>query len=126
MKKLFFVISILFAFMLTACTSKQIVYNNYVLEVGEIVRLETRIDSEFASSDDSIIQVDGDGVLKALSVGKASVVISNDTIEEKINVEVIDIYSVTDNHEDYFSDGLHPNFEGNKIIAKEIAKTIKK
>lgn len=90
MKKLFFVISILFAFMLTACTSKQIVYNNYVLEVGEIVRLETRIDSEFASSDDSIIQVDGDGVLKALSVGKASVVISNDTIEEKINVEVID------------------------------------
>ena len=47
-------------------------------------------------------------------------------VSSSLNVEVIDIYSVTDNHEDYFSDGLHPNFEGNKIISKEIAKTIKK
>lgn len=47
-------------------------------------------------------------------------------VSSSLNVEVIDLYNVTDNHEDYFSDGLHPNFEGNKIIAKEIEKAIKK
>ena len=40
------------------------------------------------------------------------------------NIVVIDLYSLTNNHPEWFSDGIHPNEEGNKIIANEIAKII--
>lgn len=43
----------------------------------------------------------------------------------ELGVEVIDLYTVTDGHPEWFPDGLHPNADGNYAIAKEIAKTIK-
>ena len=41
------------------------------------------------------------------------------------NIEVIDLYTYTIDHKEWFNDGLHPNREGNKEIAKEIANNIK-
>lgn len=40
------------------------------------------------------------------------------------NVPVIDIYSVTQNHPEYFTDGVHPNAVGNKVIAQTIYTSI--
>ena len=39
---------------------------------------------------------------------------------------IIDLYSVTEGHSDWYADGLHPNTEGNKAIAEEIYQTISK
>ena len=44
----------------------------------------------------------------------------------RLSVEVIDIYSVTDGHPEWFSDGAHPSAEGNRAIAEEIARVIGK
>ena len=45
-------------------------------------------------------------------------------VAEATGVNVIDLYSVTEGHEDWYSDGLHPNAEGNTAIAKEICKVL--
>lgn len=39
-------------------------------------------------------------------------------------VTLIDLYALTCNHEEWFPDKLHPNKEGNRAIAEEIAKHI--
>ena len=44
---------------------------------------------------------------------------------DELGVGVIDLYSLTKGHPEWFSDGLHPNAEGNRAIAEEIAKHIK-
>ncbi len=41
------------------------------------------------------------------------------------NVEVIDLYTITVDHPEWFKDRLHPNREANEKIAKEIAIIIK-
>lgn len=43
-----------------------------------------------------------------------------------LGVEVIDLYTLTTGHPEWFSDGLHPNAEGNRAIAEEIEKHIGK
>ncbi len=43
----------------------------------------------------------------------------------ELGIEVIDLYTVTDGHPEWFPDGLHPNADGNYAIAEEIAKIIK-
>ncbi len=43
-------------------------------------------------------------------------------VAEKLDVEVIDLYSLTDGHPEWYSDGAHPTAEGNRAIAEEIAK----
>lgn len=45
-------------------------------------------------------------------------VISEVAFEE--GIEVLDLYEYTENHPDWFSDGLHPNIEGNRMIAEYI------
>lgn len=40
-------------------------------------------------------------------------------------VKVIDLYTLTKDHKEWFPDGIHPNAVGNKKIAVEIAKVIK-
>lgn len=61
--------------------------------------------------------------------------ISNDTISNEIRdivakvgeaqgCDVIDLYALTEDHPDWFMDGVHPNKEGNQAIAEEIAKHI--
>jgi len=40
--------------------------------------------------------------------------------------ELIDINNFTENHPEWFDDGIHPNNEGAKEIAKEISTYIKK
>lgn len=47
------------------------------------------------------------------------------SLGEELGVEVIDLYSLTEGHSEWFSDGLHPNAEGNRAIAEEITKYVK-
>ena len=46
-------------------------------------------------------------------------------ISKSLGVEVIDIYEVTDNHKEYFLDGLHPNYDGNIAISNKVYEAIK-
>jgi lysophospholipase L1-like esterase len=46
-------------------------------------------------------------------------------VAEKRRVQMIDIFSVFDNHEEFFSDGVHPNAFGAKIIAEAVYDAIK-
>lgn len=44
---------------------------------------------------------------------------------EACDVPVIDIYEVTKDYPEYFVDGVHPNAEGNQVIAQTIYFTLK-
>ncbi|MCD7814176.1 MAG: GDSL-type esterase/lipase family protein [Lachnospiraceae bacterium] len=44
-----------------------------------------------------------------------------DEIAEKIGIPVIDLYHFTQNHPEWFPDGVHPNEDGNRYIAEYIA-----
>lgn len=61
--------------------------------------------------------------------------ISNDIIHDEIGrivrevaaetgVSVIDLYAVTENHPEYFTDGLHPNKEGYDMVARTVYEQI--
>jgi lysophospholipase L1-like esterase len=39
-------------------------------------------------------------------------------------LQVIDLFSLTKDHPEYFDDGVHPNAEGNKVIAGYLAEEI--
>ncbi len=41
------------------------------------------------------------------------------------DIELIDLYSLTLNHKEWFNDGIHPNKNGNIEIANEISRVIK-
>lgn len=41
-------------------------------------------------------------------------------VAEKTGAQLIDLYTVTEARSDLYSDGLHPNADGNKVIAEEI------
>lgn len=46
-----------------------------------------------------------------------------DTVKEignKYSIQVIDLHDYTKNHEDWFADGVHPNYLGNQKIAEYI------
>ena len=43
----------------------------------------------------------------------------------ELGVEVIDLYTLTTDHPEWFTDGLHPNADGNFAIAEEISRIIK-
>lgn len=45
-------------------------------------------------------------------------------VGEKYGVPVIDLYAFTENHPEYFIDGVHPNREGNRAIADYLLKTL--
>lgn len=51
--------------------------------------------------------------------------ILNEINEDYKGIEIIDLYTYTLNHKEWFTDSLHPNKQGNKEIAKEIARIIK-
>ena len=44
---------------------------------------------------------------------------------EKYHLETIDLYSLTEGHSEYYSDGLHLNKEGNEVVAKEIIRYLR-
>ncbi|MCD7955363.1 MAG: GDSL-type esterase/lipase family protein [Lachnospiraceae bacterium] len=44
-----------------------------------------------------------------------------DEIAERIGIPVIDLYHFTQDHPEWFPDGVHPNEEGNRYIAEYIA-----
>ena len=46
-------------------------------------------------------------------------------ISEETGAGLIDLYTLTKEHEEWFSDGLHPNKEGNREIAEFICSKIK-
>ena len=41
-------------------------------------------------------------------------------LAETHNVPVIDLYRLTEKHPEYFTDGVHPNWLGNKVIAEHV------
>lgn len=41
------------------------------------------------------------------------------------NIEIIDLYTITEGHPEYFSDGVHPNELGNSVIAEYIYTNLK-
>jgi alpha-L-fucosidase 2 len=41
-------------------------------------------------------------------------------VATQTDAKIIDLYSVTKEHADWYSDGLHPNADGNKAIAQAI------
>ena len=45
-------------------------------------------------------------------------------VAEKLQVGVIDLYSITDGHPEWYTDGAHPDAEGNRAIAEEIARVL--
>ena len=45
---------------------------------------------------------------------------------DELGLTVIDLYSLTTDHPEWFPDGLHPNADGNRAIAEEIARVIGK
>lgn len=63
--------------------------------------------------------------------------INNDVIRDEIRqivsevsgetgAELIDLYAVTENHPEYFKDGVHPNREGYTVLAETICDRIQK
>lgn len=72
-----------------------------------------------------------------LEDGKIIYGISNDIIHDEVgrivrevaaetDVNVIDLYAVTENHPEYFYDGLHPNKEGYTVVAQAVYEQIAK
>ncbi len=45
-------------------------------------------------------------------------------VGDELGCKVIDLYSLTENHSDWFTDGVHPNEEGNRIIGEYIYSEI--
>lgn len=45
-------------------------------------------------------------------------------VAAQTGAKIIDLYSVTEEHADWYSDGLHPNANGNKAIAQAIYEQI--
>jgi lysophospholipase L1-like esterase len=45
-------------------------------------------------------------------------------VAEELNLTLIDVYTHLVSHPEYFSDGVHPNNEGAKVIASEVYKAI--
>lgn len=45
-------------------------------------------------------------------------------VAEQTGAQLIDLYSLTEGHAEWFADGLHPNAEGNKAIAETIYEKI--
>ena len=43
---------------------------------------------------------------------------------EELGIGVIDLYTLTKDHPEWFWDGVHPNAEGNRAIADEIYETV--
>lgn len=39
------------------------------------------------------------------------------SLGERYGLQVIDLYALTQDHPEYFDDGVHPNTEGNRVIA---------
>ncbi|MBQ9328999.1 MAG: hypothetical protein IJ225_10785 [Solobacterium sp.] len=46
------------------------------------------------------------------------------TMADQYNLQVIDLYALSENHPEYLGDGVHPNKQGNAIIADHIFKII--
>jgi lysophospholipase L1-like esterase len=45
-------------------------------------------------------------------------------VADELHLAVIGVYAVLIDHPDYFSDGVHPNSEGAKLIANEIYSAV--
>lgn len=45
---------------------------------------------------------------------------------KEYDLQVIDLYRLTEGHTEYFGDGLHPNQQGNRVIAEYIYEQIRK
>jgi lysophospholipase L1-like esterase len=43
---------------------------------------------------------------------------------EEAGIQCVDLYSLTENHPEWFWDGVHPNGEGNRAIAEEIFRIL--
>ena len=46
------------------------------------------------------------------------------SLGEKYDLQVIDLYALTEEHPEYFGDGVHPNELGNRVIAEHLQREI--
>lgn len=46
------------------------------------------------------------------------------SLGEKFDLQVIDLYALTEDHPEYYGDGVHPNELGNRVIAERLQKQI--
>lgn len=60
------------------------------------------------------------------SIIKKGVIPSLKIIAKQNNLETIDLYNALSNYKKYFPDGIHPNEKGTRVIAKAIAKSLKR
>lgn len=49
-----------------------------------------------------------------------------DRVAEKLDIPVIDLHSFTEDHREWYRDGVHPNAEGNRKIAEYIFDHLKR
>lgn len=47
------------------------------------------------------------------------------SLGEKHSLSVIDLYALTEEHPEYFIDGVHPNAPGNRVIAEQLYRELK-
>ena len=46
------------------------------------------------------------------------------SLGEKYGLQVVDLYALTEEHPEYFCDGVHPNLPGNRVLAEHLQKEI--
>lgn len=68
------------------------------------------------------IEQDGGNCDDATVGGELTEIINS--LADELGASVIDLYTLTTDHPEWFSDGLHPNADGNRAIAEEIAKNL--
>jgi lysophospholipase L1-like esterase len=49
-----------------------------------------------------------------------------DSVAKVAGLKIIDLYKALSGHKDLFPDGIHPNKEGSTLLAKSVAKKLKK
>ena len=47
------------------------------------------------------------------------------SLGERYGLQVIDLFALTEDHPEYFDDGVHPNTEGNRVIAGYLKEEIR-
>ncbi|MBE6036062.1 MAG: lipase [Clostridiales bacterium] len=65
---------------------------------------------------------DGDGRNDTLG---SEVIPAVRKVAERTGAGLIDLYSLSAGHPEWFADGAHPNAEGNRAVAEEIARVLK-
>ncbi len=95
-------------------------HDSFEEDYGEIVRAFQQLPSE-----PQIVVVKSPPIFSTTSAYNNTYLVdtvfpSIDNFADEMNLPTIDMYSVLENHSDYFTDGVHPNDEGAAVIASTV------